>query len=174
MKLDISKAFDSMRWDYLLPLMQQRGFPTKWTNWIATLLTSSTSRVMLNGIPLDQIQHGRGLRQGDPLSPLLFILAIDPLHRLLAVATERGLLSKLKGRAARFRAFIYADDAAIFIKPITQDMSILKDLLLRFREVTGLGTNLQKTSVTSISCTNIALVAVLTDLPVMRSSFPLK
>jgi hypothetical protein len=69
---------------------------------------------MLNGIPLDPIQHGRGLRQGDPLSPMLFILAIDPLHRLLQNATERGLLTKLNSRAARFRASLYADDAVIF------------------------------------------------------------
>jgi hypothetical protein len=71
---------------------------------------------MLNGIPLDTIHHGRGLRQGDPLSLLLFILVVDPLHRLLHVAMERGCLSKLTGKAARFRASLYVDDAIIFLK----------------------------------------------------------
>lgn len=78
MKLDISKAFDSVRWDYLLMMMQHRGFPLKWRNWITTILTTLTSRIFLNGIPMEPIHHGKGLHQGDPLSLLLFILAIDP------------------------------------------------------------------------------------------------
>jgi mannosylglycoprotein endo-beta-mannosidase len=82
-KLDIFKAFDSVRWDYLLSVLERTGFPARWRDRIASLLTSATSRVILNGSPLESIQHGRGLRQGDPLSPLLFVLAIDPLHRIL-------------------------------------------------------------------------------------------
>ena len=174
LKLDISKAFDSVRWDYLLSLMQRRGFPMRWCNWISALLSTSTSRIMLNGIPLDLIQHGQGLRQGDPLIPLLFILAIDPLHRLLQIATERGLLSKLNDRAARFSVSMYADDAVIFLKPTARDVSNIKELLINFGLVTGLHTNLQKTSVTPIGCTNIDIEPILANLPVARASFPLK
>jgi len=94
-KLDISKAFDSVCWDYLLSLMQHRGFPHRWINWIAAILSTSTSTILVNRTPTEHIQHSRGLRQGDPLSPLLFILAFDPLHRLLLKATELKLLQKL-------------------------------------------------------------------------------
>jgi hypothetical protein len=66
LKLDIKKAFDSVRWDYLLDLMQRCGFPTRFRNWVAALLTTSTSRVLLNGILGDTIAHKRGLWQGDP------------------------------------------------------------------------------------------------------------
>jgi hypothetical protein len=104
--------------------MERRGFPTRWINWVTTLLSTSTSRVLLNGVPLQPIQHGRGLRHGDP-RPLLFILAIDPLTRLLQTATDRGLLSKLNGRAARFRTSMYADDAVIFLKPTIKMYLIL-------------------------------------------------
>jgi mannosylglycoprotein endo-beta-mannosidase len=130
--------------------------------------------VLLNGLPLDAIQHGRGLRQGDPLSPLLFILAIDPLHRILQVATEKGLLNKLNGRVARFRVSMYADDAVLFLKPTSQDADNLKRILSHFGKVTGLQTNIQKSSVTSIRCDNIDLDTVLTNLPLSRANFPLK
>jgi len=174
LKLDISKAFDTVRWDYLLSLMQHRGFPTRWRDWIAASLSTSSSCVLLNGVPLDPIPHGRGLRQGDPLSPLLFILAIDPLHRLLQEATDRGLLSKLGGRTVRFRLSMYADDAAIFVKPTNRDVTNLKNLLLQFGETRGLRTNLQKTSVTPIACDTIDLDNILAGLPVARAGFPLK
>jgi mannosylglycoprotein endo-beta-mannosidase len=174
LKLDISKAFDSVRWDYLLSLLQHLGFPLRWISWVAALLASSSSRVMLNGILLDTIQHGRGLRQGDPLSPLLFILVVDPLHRLLHVATERGCLSKLTGKGARFRASMYADDAVIFLKPTHGDVTNLKRLLLNFGAMTDLRTNQEKTNVTAIRCDNLDLDSILADFPVARAHFLLK
>jgi hypothetical protein len=125
-------------------------------------------------MPLELIVHGRGLRQGDPLSPLLFILEIDPLQRLLQVATEQGLLTKLNGRATRFRVSMYADDAVIFLKPSVDDANNLKDILYNFGMVIGLQTNLQKTSVTLISCNGINLDTILANLPVARAAFPLK
>jgi hypothetical protein len=65
-KLDIKKAFDSVRWDYTMDLLQHLGFPSNFRNWILALLTTSSSGVLLNDIHVDPIKHGRGLRQGDP------------------------------------------------------------------------------------------------------------
>lgn len=106
LKLDISKAFDSVRWDYLLDLLQRRGFPPRWRSWVTTLLTTATSKVLMNGMPGEDIQHGRGLQQGDPLSPLLFILAIDPLQKLPHLATENRTLSKLEAKVLGY-AYLY-------------------------------------------------------------------
>ncbi|KAM0849493.1 hypothetical protein ACQ4PT_053710 [Festuca glaucescens] len=79
LKLDIAKAFDSINWGYLLKVLSSMGFGQRWRNVIALLLSSSKSRIMLNGTPGDLFAHRRGLRQGDPLSPMLFILAMEPL-----------------------------------------------------------------------------------------------
>jgi hypothetical protein len=64
---------------YLLEVMERLGFGSRWRNWISLALGSSSSRILLNGIPGRQIKHKRGLRQGDPISPMLFILVMDPL-----------------------------------------------------------------------------------------------
>lgn len=85
--------------------------------------------------------HGRGLRQGDPLSPLLFVLAIDPLSLILDCATRRGLLHKLRGRGSILRTSLYADDATIFVAPIKRDIQNLAAILESFGDVTGFCTN---------------------------------
>uniref|UniRef100_A0A453FI91 Reverse transcriptase domain-containing protein n=1 Tax=Aegilops tauschii subsp. strangulata TaxID=200361 RepID=A0A453FI91_AEGTS len=61
-KLDIRKAFDSVKWGYMLDLLQRLGFPDRFRAWIAALLSSSSSRVLLNGIPGPPIKHGKGFR----------------------------------------------------------------------------------------------------------------
>lgn len=99
LKLDIAKAFDNVSWEYIFELLQKIGFLVHWRDWVALLLSTSSSACLLNGIPGDSIEHRRGLRQGDPLSPLLFILCIDPLHRLLEAATRDGQLHPIPGKA---------------------------------------------------------------------------
>jgi hypothetical protein len=173
-KLDITKAFDSVSWEHLLELLGRKGFPVRWLDWLAAILRSSSSSIMLNGCPGDNTNHWRGLRQGDPMSPYLFILVIDVLNNFFHIATEQGLLSKLKGRHASLRISLYADDAVIFTNPRKEDISCMMEIMSAFGEATGLKINMQKSIVAMIRCTGIDMDEVLQDFPGPRMSFPMK
>jgi retron-type reverse transcriptase len=116
-KLDISKAFDIVNWPYLLNIMEHLGFGLRWRNWISSLWNTTSSTFLVNGEPGKRILHCRGVRQGDPLSPLLFILAMEPLHRLIRRAHQMRLLTRLSEGIDEYRISMYADDAALFIAP---------------------------------------------------------
>ena len=146
LKLDTKKAFDSVPWDYIFDVLARRGFPPRFRDWVAAFFTSSSSLILLHGVHGNPIGHGCGLRQGDPLSPLLFVIAIDPLQSILEKATIQGWLQRdqrLAGQGPRFRTSMYADDEAIFVAP-TEDVTALSRILIKFGHITGLVTNLQK------------------------------
>lgn len=154
-------------------MLPWRGFSTRWRDWIALILSTTTSKVMLNGTTWEVIMHKRGLRQGDPLSPYLFILAIDPLQTILNMAKDQGILSPISNRVAKFRTSLYADDAAIFLNPSRADVDSLITLLENFGRATGLQVNLSKSSVVPIRCENIDLQDVLNNFNGKRTGFPI-
>jgi hypothetical protein len=92
-KIDLVKAFDSVNWVFLLKLLYAVGCPLRWTNWISVLLSTTSTKVLLNGVPDRRICHGRGLRQGDPLSPMLFVLVMECFSAMIMLANSRGLFS---------------------------------------------------------------------------------
>lgn len=151
-KLDIACAFDLVSWEYLLEVMQKMGFGHRWRNWICLLFASATSKVALNGDHGESITHHRGLRQGDPLTPYLFIMAIDSLQKLLSRATESGQLTTIGSCHARFKTSLYADDAAVFLNPCQNEVDVLIGILRGFGKATGLHVNLDKSLVAPIRC----------------------
>jgi hypothetical protein len=113
-----------------------------------------------------------GLRQGDSLSPFLFDLAMEPLHRLLDLASEAGTLTKLRGRKCTFRASLYADDVALFIHPTLEDIRGVSAIMAGFGRATGLVTNWEKSSVTPISCADIDVNSLAMTIGLPVTSFP--
>jgi len=170
LKLDISKAFDSVDWPFLLEILAHLGFGAVWRNLVSNLLHSASTQVLLNGEPGDFITHQRGLRQGDPLSPMLFILVMDVLNSLFMKAEAEGLLLPLHSTGQRLS--LYADDVALFIRSEEDDLQITKNLLQVFEEASGLRTNLQKSCVIPIHCDGEVAEVVNSTLQCSTTSFP--
>lgn len=171
-KLDISKAFDSIGWTFLLEVMQALGFSTKWRDWISALLGTSSSKVLINGQPTKGIQHARGLRQGDPLSPLLFILAIDPLQRIIEMVAQKGVLKPILPKLAQLRCSLYVDDAAIFSDPSPTELQRLHNILTFFGECSGLKINIPKTEIYPIRVDTATVPHLIQNFPGKICKFP--
>ena len=174
LKIDIAKAFDSVAWNFLLEVLAYLGFGRRWRDRISSILSTASTKILLNGRPGRRIYHARGLCQGDPLSPMLFILAMDTLQRLLDQATQHGILTPLPITAAKWRISMYADDAAIFINPIKEDVEAVKIIFQAFGTFSGLHINLEKSSLHPIRCENIDLDQVISLFTSSRGDFPCK
>ena len=103
---------------------------------------------------------------------MLFILAMEPLQCLFEHAAQHEVLTKLGLRSARFRASFYADDAALFVNPIKEDISAVQQILKLFGDVSGLRTSLEKCVAFPIACDGLDLNTVLQDFEGMQGAFP--
>jgi hypothetical protein len=171
-KLDITEAFDSIYWEYLLDLMERLGFEPKWREWISIALDTSSSCNMLNDMPGRPIKHERGLRQGNPLSPMLFILTMDPLQKILHLAIERNPLHPGTPKSVGIKVTLYAYDTTLFVHPCSEDIISLKEFLTTFGEAMGLHINLQKKEVFPIRCNEFDLEQIMVRFPAETKSFP--
>jgi hypothetical protein len=174
LKLDITKAFDNVRWEYLLELMEQLGFGQRSRDILSLIWSSTTSRIMLNGALGRPIRHYRGLHQGGPLSPMLFIFAMDPIQRMLDLTTQEGLLTPIGAETVKMRTSLYADDDVPFLRPNSSDVSNIKFLLEKFGQATGLSTNFQKSEVFPIRCDTLNISGILDDFQVRQGQLPCK
>ena len=106
-KLDIEKAYDHVNWNALFYLMERMGFGEKWGRWMKACITTVRFSVLINGSPTGFFVSLRGLRQGDPLSPLLFLLVMEVLSRLLRRTEEGDFLRGVSSKPQCKRRFAY-------------------------------------------------------------------
>ena len=90
LKLDISKAYDWVEWQFLQGIMEKMGFPTQWIERVMSCVTTPSFSILVNGKPYGMVHPSRGIRQGDPLSPYLFLLCVEGFTTLLAKAKLEG------------------------------------------------------------------------------------
>ena len=148
-KLDIEKAYDHVEWSFLVSVMEKMGFGEKWLRWIKWCLSTTSFFVLVNGTPSGFFQSSRGLRHGDPLSPYLFVIAMEALSCLLRRAVCGGFLStcQVRGRGGdgvKVSHLLFADDTLIFCEVQEEQMMFLWWLLMWFEAISGLRVNMDK------------------------------
>ena len=126
-KIDIKKAFDTMEWDFIFAVLLSFGFSQKFCDWIWSIFDSARLLVIINGGSHGYFSVSQGVRQGNPLSSLLFCLAEDFLSRKLSNLTYSGLFIPMYG-GRHFNCpshFTYADDVLIFGKASRSHIDVL-------------------------------------------------
>jgi hypothetical protein len=147
LKIDLKKAYDCVSWDYLRLVLLQCGFGLPTTNWIMGCITSTTFAILINGEPTRFFNSERGLHQGYPLSPLLFILIMEGLSLALKRSKEEGLLTGIKvSRLYKIIHLLFVDDILILSKASIAEWQEIKRILDVFCKASGLLINEQKTT----------------------------
>ncbi|XP_074277936.1 uncharacterized protein LOC141601541 [Silene latifolia] len=172
LKLDMHKAFDRVSWHFLMEVMRHMRFPTAWRSLIWECISTVSYRILINGEPSSVITPTCGLRQGDPLSPYLFIICMEVLSRQLARAEKMRMLTGLKisRYAPTVSHLFYADDALICCKAAPKAFEILRDLFKDFESASGQMINLNKSFIKFSPNASSDFKSHLTSILKMQSS----
>lgn len=172
LKLDFHKAFDTVNWNALYSVLAHRGFDETWITWLSKLLESGRAHILINGEMGESITYKRGVRQGDPLSPYLFILVADVLQQMIKNAfRDEQLLHPIDIQAPP-PILQYVDDTLILIKGSLQQGQILKGILDTFAYFSGLQINYHKSTLVPIHMEQAEITAVSNLLLCPTSALP--
>ena len=125
--------------------MKCKGFDDRWRGWVDSLLSSGSSSVLLNGVPGQHFKCRSGVRQGDPLSPVLFVIAVDLLQSVVNDMCRRNILTlPIPTKSNDFPIVQYTDATLIVLHAIDSQLIALKKMLEIFAVSTGLKVNFSK------------------------------
>ena len=151
--LDFKKAFDSIDQHWLSRVLQEMNFPTKFLRTINLLNKDANVRVLVNGFRTKQVPINKGVRQGDPLSLYLFLLAVESL--VATINNDTRIEGLGKGRKRNVKCPSYADDLTLKLVG-SPSVCLAFEIIQRFSEATGLKLNMEKTQgmMVGSSCTD--------------------
>lgn len=176
LKLEFEKAYDCVSWSFLRDVLLARGFDGAYVHHIMQLVTGGHTVVSVNGVISPFFTNGRGLRQGDPISPLLFNFFADALSCILDRAAVADHITPVISHLipSGVSHLQYADDTIILVENSDQCIANLKNLLLIFESLFWLKINLSKSKVLVMGSSPAKALRVANLLNCKLGAFPLK
>ncbi|CAA7025018.1 unnamed protein product [Microthlaspi erraticum] len=134
LKLDLEKAYDRIRWDFLEDTLQAARLPASWIQWIMQCVSGPDMTILWNGEKTEAFTPKRGLRQGDPLSPYLFVLCLERLCHLVeeAIAAKRWKPIRLSRGGPELSHVCFADDLILFAEASVAQVRVIRGVLEKF------------------------------------------
>ena len=151
LKLDIEKTYDRLEWDFIEECLYRLGFHEIWIKWIIECITTVFYSLVINDEPTGHLRPSRGIRQGDPLLPYIFIMCMEVFSTALINAAQKprtGLGIKLTTGGERIPCLLFAEDYLLFCRADQTNCSKLKHLLDEFCIQSGQLINFHKYTLT--------------------------
>lgn len=149
------------------------GFPNSMVSLIMTCIRTVSFSILINGQPTDKFQPQRGIRQGDPLSPYIFIICAEVLSGLISESQEKGLIHgiSMATNAPNITHLLYADDSLLFCKASPKEALVIHNILKKYQHMSGLKVNMDKSEmVFSPNIDHITRTSFQANLPVKISN----
>lgn len=141
-KFDISKAFDTVKWSFIIAVLQAMGLPAQFVNWIRLCISTAAFSVSVNGSLEGFFTSARGIRQGCSLSPYLYVILSNLLSKLLNEAAEAGTFEyHPQCREVRLTHLSFADDILVFTTSTPESLLGVIEVMNRFARMSGLRIN---------------------------------
>jgi hypothetical protein len=148
-KTDMAKAYDRVEWDFLQATLTSMGFPQNIITIIMKCVSTVSFSILLNGSPTNKFFPKRGLRQGDPLSPYLFIICADVLSNLLIKAQNDKKIKgvKIAQGAPEITHLLFADDSLMFCRANKEEITYIKNIISDYQRASGQLVNINKSEI---------------------------
>ena len=173
LKVDIRKAFDTVCWDFIIKLLQAQGFPQMFTTWVRECISSPRFSVAINGELAGFFQGKKGLRQGDSISPYLFIMVMEVLSRLLDRAElHNSFRMHPLCSTPRLTHLLFADDLLVFSDGSRSSTNGIKSVMATFKSWSGLDMNNAKSEIFFGGYPDIQASVMADLLGFRRGTFP--
>lgn len=175
LKVDIEKAFDTVNWDFIFNLLQGLDIPHPYLAWLFPCVTSPSFMIGFNGTVQGYFKSTRGLRQGDPLSPYLFVMVMNCLSMLLDKGAAEGEFGYHHHcRDSKLTHLCFADDLLIFCDGSLQSVKNVLQILRNFTLLSGLSVNISKTSFFTCGLSSQEIAQITAETGLTADSLPVR